>query len=75
MLGFARLAKAAFFNHFLVFIPDPALKLSSARTSLDSLLRVPHHLDLSRHTASFTIRFSVKKLNKALRLLPSGGRW
>ncbi len=61
----ARLAKAAFLAHFLVYIPYAALKPSGARTSLDSLLlllhllHLPHdgrHLALlSRQTASFAI--------------------
>ncbi len=61
----ARVAKPTFLTHFLVSMPDPALKLSDARTSLDSfllwllLLDLPHdgrHLALlSRQIASFVI--------------------
>ncbi len=61
----ARLAETAFLTHFLVYIPDAALKLREARTSLDSfllllhLLHLPHdgrHLTLlSRQIASFAI--------------------
>ncbi len=61
----ARVATPTFLTHLLVSMPDPALKLSDARTRLDSflllllLLDLPHdcrHLALlSRQIASFAI--------------------
>jgi hypothetical protein len=64
-LSIARVAKRTFLTHFLVSMPDPALKLREARTSLDSFLLsfldLPPHDDgrllalLSRQIASFAI--------------------
>ncbi len=61
----ACVAKPTFLIHFFVAMPDPALKLSEARTSLDSFLLLLHLLDLphdgrhlallSRQIASFAI--------------------
>jgi hypothetical protein len=61
----ARVAKPTSLTNFLVSMPDPALKLSGARTSLDSFLLLLHLLDLPhdghhlalllRQTASFAI--------------------
>jgi len=61
----ARVATAAFLTHFLDSTPDPALKMSEARTSLDSLLPLLHPFDLphdgrhlvllSRQIVSFAI--------------------
>jgi hypothetical protein len=61
----ARVAIPTFLTHFLVSMPDPDLKLSEARTSLDSFLLLLHLLDLphdgrhlallSRQIASFAI--------------------
>jgi hypothetical protein len=61
----ARVAKPTFLTHFVVSMPDAALKLSEARTSLDSFLLLLHLLDLphdgrhlallSREIASFAI--------------------
>jgi hypothetical protein len=60
-----RVARPTFLTHFLVSTPDPALKLSRARTSLDGLLLLLHLLDLphdghhlallSRQIASFAV--------------------
>jgi hypothetical protein len=50
----ALVAKPTLPTHFLVSMPDPALKLSEARTSLDCFLLVLHLLDLphdGRHLA------------------------
>jgi hypothetical protein len=50
----ARVAKPTLLTHFLVSMPDPALKLSEARTSLDRFLLLLHLLDLlhdGRHLA------------------------
>ncbi len=57
--------KPTFLTHFLVSTPNPALKLSSVRTSLDSFVFLLHLLDLthagrhlallSRQIASFAI--------------------
>ncbi len=46
----ACVAKPTFLTHFLVSMPNPALKLSKARTSLDSFLLV------LRKIVSFAIR-------------------
>ncbi len=42
----SHIAKPTFLTHFLVSMPNPALKLSEARTSLDSFLPLLHLLDL-----------------------------
>jgi hypothetical protein len=50
----ARVARPTFLTHFLVSMPDPALKLSEARTRLDSFLLLLLLLDLphdGRHLA------------------------
>ena len=48
----ARVAKPTFLTHFLVYMPDLALMLSEARTSLDSFLHLLHLLDSRRQRPS-----------------------